>query len=93
MKIALASLPASLPALTALAAELAKSPMTPGSTAPKSDVFVVPTDVAVLADVEKLRETVYEAWSEVGLLMNNVGIGSLGGVNGGFNPSPPLFIY
>ncbi|KAJ7366340.1 hypothetical protein DFH08DRAFT_1071866 [Mycena albidolilacea] len=83
MKIALASLPASLPALTALAAELAKSPMTSSSTAPKSDVFVVPTDVTVLADVEKLRETVYEAWSEVGMLMNNAGIGSLGALTVG----------
>ncbi|KAJ6477084.1 hypothetical protein C8R47DRAFT_1220006 [Mycena vitilis] len=64
MKIALADLPASLPALKVLAAELA-------ATVGEANVLVIPTDVSVLADVQHLRETVYDAWHEVGVLMNN----------------------
>ncbi|KAJ7863505.1 hypothetical protein B0H14DRAFT_2738292 [Mycena olivaceomarginata] len=82
MKIALADLPASLPALTALSSELSQISKQAGFDGAEGDVLVVPTDVTVLSDVQKLRETVYEAWSEVGVLMNNAGIGSLGGVNG-----------
>ncbi|KAF8194264.1 hypothetical protein K438DRAFT_2017388 [Mycena galopus ATCC 62051] len=77
MKIALANLPSTLPALTALAAEL-----TPLLGDDSSNVLVVPTDVTVLSDVERLREKVYDALSEVGVLMNNAGIGGLGGVKG-----------
>jgi NAD(P)-dependent dehydrogenase (short-subunit alcohol dehydrogenase family) len=86
MKIALADLPASLPALTALSSELSQISKQAGFDGAEGDVLVVPTDVTVLSDVQKLRETVYEAWSEVGVLMNNAGIGSLGGVNGAFDP-------
>ncbi|KAJ6584467.1 hypothetical protein B0H19DRAFT_387185 [Mycena capillaripes] len=75
MKIALADLPSTLPALTALAASL--TPLVG-----EANVLVVPTDVTVLKDVEHLREKVYETWSEVGVLMNNAGIGGLEGVNG-----------
>ncbi|KAJ7166400.1 hypothetical protein C8R43DRAFT_1061234 [Mycena crocata] len=39
-------------------------------------VLVVPTDVTVVEDVRRLREKVYEAWSEVGVLLNNAGISS-----------------
>ncbi|KAJ7626658.1 hypothetical protein DFH06DRAFT_1285087 [Mycena polygramma] len=69
MKIALADLPASLPALNVLAAELT-------ATVGEANVLVVLTDVSVLADVQHLRETVYDAWHEVGVLMNNAGIGT-----------------
>jgi len=41
-------------------------------------VLVVPTDVSKLDDVVRLRDRVYEAWGEVGLLLNNAGIGPLG---------------
>ncbi|KAJ7166396.1 hypothetical protein C8R43DRAFT_1232432 [Mycena crocata] len=37
-------------------------------------VLVVPTDVTVVEDVRRLREKVYEAWSEVGVLLNNAGM-------------------
>ncbi|KAJ7904836.1 hypothetical protein B0H13DRAFT_744788 [Mycena leptocephala] len=75
MKIALADLPSTLPALSALSASLAE-------LVGPENVMVVPTDVSVLAEVERLRERVYEAWSEVGVLMNNAGIGGLDGVQG-----------
>ncbi|KAJ7681490.1 hypothetical protein B0H17DRAFT_942950 [Mycena rosella] len=68
MKIALADLPAALPALTALAADLA-------DLVGEANVLVVPTDVRVLADIVRLRDTVYETWHEVGVLMNNAGVG------------------
>ncbi|KAJ7037699.1 hypothetical protein C8F04DRAFT_394080 [Mycena alexandri] len=71
MKIALADLPATAPALTALAAELV-------AVVGEANVLVVPTDVRVLSDVERLRERVYEAWSEVGVLMNNAGVNGKG---------------
>jgi hypothetical protein len=79
MKIALADLPSTLPALTALSASLAE-------LVGPENVMVVPTDVSVLAEVERLRERVYEAWSEVGVLMNNAGIGGLDGVQGESRP-------
>ncbi|KAJ7162983.1 hypothetical protein C8R46DRAFT_1102110 [Mycena filopes] len=78
MKIALADLPSSLTQLTALAKELE-------GVVGEGNVLVVPTDVSVLADVERLRERVYEAWSEVGVLMNNAGIG--GGKDGAIGTS------
>ncbi|KAJ7082985.1 hypothetical protein C8R44DRAFT_844826 [Mycena epipterygia] len=68
MKIALADVPAREPALTALAAELA-------ALVGSANVLVVPTDVSQLSDVVRLRDRVYEAWSEVGVLLNNAGIG------------------
>ncbi|KAJ7727351.1 NAD(P)-binding protein [Mycena metata] len=67
MKIALADLPSTLPALEALAAELEE-------IVGEGNVLVVPTDVRVVSEVERLRERVYEAWSEVGVLMNNAGV-------------------
>ncbi|KAJ6477098.1 hypothetical protein C8R47DRAFT_1220022 [Mycena vitilis] len=85
MKIALADLPASLPALKVLAAELA-------ATVGEANVLVIPTDVSVLADVQHLRETVYDAWHEVGVLMNNAGVGGLAGTNGEHEWfRPPLY--
>ncbi|KAH9922970.1 NAD-P-binding protein [Fomitopsis serialis] len=41
----------------------------------EGNVLVVPTDVSKLEDVVRLRDTVYEAWGEVAVLMNNAGIG------------------
>lgn len=42
----------------------------------EANVLVVPTDVADLKQVEALKEKVYDAWGEVGVLMNNAGIGT-----------------
>ncbi|CAK5270452.1 unnamed protein product [Mycena citricolor] len=76
MKVALADLPSSIDALNAVAATLI-------AQVGEANVLVVPTDVSVVADVQKLRETVYEAWSEVGVLLNNAGIfGTADGVKG-----------
>lgn len=44
----------------------------------ESNVLVVPTDVSKLDEVVRLRDRVYEAWGEVGVLMNNAGIGPRG---------------
>jgi NAD(P)-dependent dehydrogenase (short-subunit alcohol dehydrogenase family) len=42
-------------------------------------VLAVKTDVSRLADVEALRDKVYAAYGEVGILMNNAGTGGGGG--------------
>lgn len=44
-----------------------------------SDVVSITTDVSKLEDVQALRSKVYESFGEVGLLMNNAGIGAGGG--------------
>ncbi|KJA16942.1 hypothetical protein HYPSUDRAFT_71010 [Hypholoma sublateritium FD-334 SS-4] len=44
----------------------------------EANVLVVPTDVAQIEEVVRLRDRVYEAWGEVAVLMNNAGIGNLG---------------
>ncbi|GBE85091.1 Short chain dehydrogenase andI [Sparassis crispa] len=44
----------------------------------EANVLVVPTDVSKLDQVVRLRDRVYEAWGEVGVLMNNAGIGPTG---------------
>ncbi|KAF7357427.1 hypothetical protein MSAN_01338700 [Mycena sanguinolenta] len=77
MKIALADLPSTLPALNALATELIA--LLGDHDDASNSVLVVPTDVSVLADVQTLSERVHDAWSEVGVLMNNAGIGGLDG--------------
>ncbi|KAJ7692778.1 hypothetical protein B0H16DRAFT_1669634 [Mycena metata] len=65
MKVALADLPANLAAdLKGIVCE--------------GNVLVVPTDVRVVAEVERLRERVYKAWSEVGVLMHNAGVDGKG---------------
>ncbi|KAJ7505793.1 hypothetical protein B0H11DRAFT_1976218 [Mycena galericulata] len=69
MKIALADVPERETALSALGAELE-------GVVGKGNVLVVPTDVREVAQVERLRDRVYEAWSEVGVLLNNAGIGA-----------------
>jgi NAD(P)-dependent dehydrogenase (short-subunit alcohol dehydrogenase family) len=45
----------------------------------KSAVMVVATDVSRLEDVEELRDAVYGAFGEVGVLMNNAGTAPGGG--------------
>lgn len=44
----------------------------------ENNVLIVPTDVSKLEEVMKLRDTVYEHWGEVAVLMNNAGIGARG---------------
>ncbi|KAH9950679.1 NAD-P-binding protein [Amylocystis lapponica] len=44
----------------------------------EANVLVVPTDVSKLDEVVRLRDRVYEAWGEVGVLLNNAGIGPRG---------------
>ncbi|KAG6839078.1 hypothetical protein C0991_006160 [Blastosporella zonata] len=48
-------------------------------------VLVVPTDVAQLDQVVRLRDRVYEAWGEVAVLVNNAGIGPTGTSWGGLD--------
>jgi NAD(P)-dependent dehydrogenase (short-subunit alcohol dehydrogenase family) len=45
----------------------------------KAAVIAVPTDVSRLEDVQKLRDTVYAAFGEVAVLMNNAGTSPGGG--------------
>ncbi|KAH7913968.1 hypothetical protein BJ138DRAFT_1001194 [Hygrophoropsis aurantiaca] len=40
-----------------------------------ANVLVIPTDVAKIEDVVRLRDKVYEAWGEVAVLLNNAAIG------------------
>jgi NAD(P)-dependent dehydrogenase (short-subunit alcohol dehydrogenase family) len=42
-------------------------------------VRAVPTDVSKIEEVERLKETAYREFGDVGLLMNNAGIGDGGG--------------
>jgi NAD(P)-dependent dehydrogenase (short-subunit alcohol dehydrogenase family) len=44
----------------------------------EADVRAVPTDVARLDDVQRLKQVAYEAFGEVAVLMNNAGIGGGG---------------
>ncbi|HTN89492.1 MAG TPA: SDR family NAD(P)-dependent oxidoreductase [Sorangium sp.] len=44
----------------------------------KDDVRAVPTDVARLDDVQRLKQLAYEAFGEVAVLMNNAGVGGGG---------------
>ena len=45
----------------------------------KSDVRAVATDVAVMEDVQRLKQIAYQSFGEVAILMNNAGIGKGGG--------------
>ncbi|XXY48881.1 SDR family NAD(P)-dependent oxidoreductase [Sorangium sp. So ce269] len=44
----------------------------------KDDVRAVPTDVARLDEVQRLKQVAYEAFGEVAVLMNNAGVGGGG---------------
>ncbi|KAF7292821.1 hypothetical protein MIND_01181000 [Mycena indigotica] len=67
MKVAIADLPSSSDKLQSLGKELV-------NVVGEANVLVVPTDVSVYEEVCKFRETVFEAWSEVGILLNNAGV-------------------
>ncbi|KAJ6565132.1 hypothetical protein B0H10DRAFT_1929197 [Mycena sp. CBHHK59/15] len=67
LKTAVADLPACADVLNTLGSELVE-------IVGEANVLVVPTDVTDLAAVQHLRDTVYEHWSEVGVLLNNAGI-------------------
>ncbi|KAJ7644506.1 hypothetical protein FB45DRAFT_898087 [Roridomyces roridus] len=69
MKVALADVPAREPQLAALGKELE-------GIAGEGNILVVPTDVTDLKQVQSFRDKVYETWHEVGVLLNNAGIGS-----------------
>ncbi|HEX5378118.1 MAG TPA: SDR family NAD(P)-dependent oxidoreductase [Phenylobacterium sp.] len=71
LKVCLADLGG--PALEAAAAEVSSLARAPG------DVFAQPTDVSRPEEVEALRAAVYARFGEVGVLMNNAGIGGGGG--------------
>src|SRR5215472_13368260 len=72
LKVCLADLPQQ--ALEAAAAEVAKA-----SPDGKDAVMTAPTDVSKLDDINKLRDTVYREFGEVGVLMNNAGTAPGGG--------------
>ncbi|GJJ15310.1 putative secondary metabolism biosyntheticenzyme [Clathrus columnatus] len=44
-----------------------------------NNVLVVPTDVSDLQQVQALKEKVMDTWGEVAVLLNNAGIGTVGG--------------
>jgi NAD(P)-dependent dehydrogenase (short-subunit alcohol dehydrogenase family) len=44
-----------------------------------ADVRAVPTDVAVMEEVQRLKQVAYQSFGEVAVLMNNAGIGNGGG--------------
>jgi len=44
----------------------------------EANVLVVPTDVAQLDQVVRLRDKVYDTWGEVAVLMNNAAVGDKG---------------
>jgi len=71
LKVCLADLdgPALLEAAAAVAAVAAGG---------EADVRAVPTDVARLEDVQRLKQVAYDAFGEVAVLMNNAGIGGGG---------------
>lgn len=71
MKVCLADLPGE--ALDAAASDVAALARSPG------EVFAQATDVSKMAEVEALRDAVYARFGEVGVLMNNAGIGAGGG--------------
>ena len=72
MKVVLADLTGeALDRAAASVAEMAKGG--------KADVRAIATDVAVLEDVQRLKQMTYQAFGEVAVLMNNAGIGNGGG--------------
>jgi len=49
------------------------------AVAGQNNVLVVPTDVSDLAHVQRLKDRVLDTWGEVNVLLNNAGIGPVGG--------------
>jgi NAD(P)-dependent dehydrogenase (short-subunit alcohol dehydrogenase family) len=72
MKLCLADLPGG--ALERAAADIARI-----SGAGSASVCAVPTDVSLLEDVQRLKDTAYREFGEVALLMNNAALGNGGG--------------
>jgi NAD(P)-dependent dehydrogenase (short-subunit alcohol dehydrogenase family) len=72
MKVCLADLPGER-------LEHAKAAATEASSAGPHSVIAVPTDVSRLEEVQALKQQVYAAFGEVGLLMNNAGTAPGGG--------------
>lgn len=48
----------------------------------EANVLVVPTNVAKLDEVVRLKDKIYEAWGEVAVLLNNAAIGFVDGKKG-----------
>ncbi|MGK3994369.1 SDR family NAD(P)-dependent oxidoreductase [Sorangium sp. So ce1024] len=69
LKVCLADLDG--PALHEAAADVAAA-----AAGGKDDVRAVPTDVARIEDVQRLKQAAYDAFGEVAVLMNNAGIGN-----------------
>jgi len=65
--------------LSAQALEQAAGEVAAAAPTGKAAVITVPTDVSRLDDVQKLRDTVYAAFGEVAVLMNNAGTSPGGG--------------
>jgi NAD(P)-dependent dehydrogenase (short-subunit alcohol dehydrogenase family) len=65
--------------LSAEALEQAAGDVAAAAPTGKAAVIAVPTDVSRLEDVQKLRDTVYAAFGEVAVLMNNAGTSPGGG--------------
>ena len=72
MKICLAD-------LSAEALMRAEAEVTAASTQGSQGVMIVPTDVSRLESVQALKDKVYRAWGETGVLMNNAGTAPGGG--------------
>jgi NAD(P)-dependent dehydrogenase (short-subunit alcohol dehydrogenase family) len=72
LKVVLADLPGE--ALDRAAAEVAEI-----AAGGAPDVRAVPTDVSLFEEVEGLRDVALDVYGEVGVLMNNAGIGNGGG--------------
>ena len=65
--------------LSAQALEQAAGEVAAAAPTGKAAVITVPTDVSSLEAVQKLRDTVYTAFGEVAVLMNNAGTSPGGG--------------
>ncbi|RPD56097.1 NAD(P)-binding protein [Lentinus tigrinus ALCF2SS1-6] len=57
----------------------------------QENLITLPTDVSQLDQVERLRDRVYEAWGEVGVLMNNAAIAPKGTSWGGLENWQKVF--
>ncbi len=71
LKVCLADLPSD-------ALEAARAAVAAASNLGEAGVIAVPTDVADLAQVQALAETVYHQFGEVAVLMNNAATGAFG---------------
>jgi len=72
LKVAIADLPG--PALDAAAAAVAKA-----AKGGRDDVLAVPTDVAKIEDVRRLRELAFNTFGDIAFVMNNAGIEATAG--------------